>query len=520
MRKFLKSVGFTTPNPCVVHTNTIEIEDDLDQTTKKTNLEALFEYHENLLSSRSSLDYEIDGVVYKISSIADREALGATSRAPKWAIAYKFPTHTAITSIQKIEVQVGRTGALTPVAILDPVDIGGVVVARASLHNFQYAQKILGEGEQKIKMGESIIVGRAGDVIPQVLSRVHKISRTKNEGFSNDDSCDWISLGAPLECPSCGSEVGFDSIENLKVDPNSTGLEEIMGKVLRCNGPQLLCRPQAIGALAHAFSRPALDVNGLSEARIADLVDATVLSQPSDLFSIMNEDSKILLDENSTESKNVTEIIANLPGWGPKLVQNLENSARNVATNGVSLDRFIYSLGIRHVGVHTSKLISSAYITVSDFLDDLTHASTGDDDCFPTLSGDGDNEGIKGIGPVVISSLIDFAKNERLVKAAKDLSLEIKVFSNRREEIIVNNDTLPFEGKIIVFTGSIQGMSRNEAQNYAKDMGAKSTPASISKSTDVVVEGSKGGKKAREAKNMGIELISSSDFVLMVEKIK
>ena len=183
--------------------------------------------------------------MYKVSSITERDILGTTTRAPKSAIAYKFPTLTAVTTIQDIEIQVGRTGALTPVAILEPVDIGGVVVSRASLHNFQYAQSILGYDERKVvKVGESIVVGRAGDIIPQVLGRVNhddKLYSTNSENnndMADNDKSDWISLIAPLKCPACGSAVSFDMIDKANASVNETGSKENEGKVPRCSGPQ------------------------------------------------------------------------------------------------------------------------------------------------------------------------------------------------------------------------------------------------------------------------------------------
>lgn len=557
LRLFLSDAGFTIPTPMALSVIPVKFEDfgnSSDYNT--TNFNAVVDYHRDLISSRDTFDFEIDGAVYKVSDFVEREVLGTSSRAPKWAVAYKFPSMTGITSIRGMEIQVGRTGALTPVAILDPVDIGGVVVSRASLHNFQYAKSILGGNEKGIRAGESVIVARAGDVIPQVLGQVTTATNSSDSGEyespeeingSNEDETEWISLDPPLECPACGSSVIYDIIDNPRPKKNKkskelSNLENVTrneGKVLRCGGPHLLCRPRCVGALTHAFSRSALDVSGLSEARISDFIDANILTQPSDMFRILEEkldDTTInstlsnSTDHNGTEYKSMKEVISELPGWGPKSAQNLQNSVQNVVTNGVTLDRYIYSLGIRHVGSHTAKLIASAYGSASTFLEAMTHASTDNNfnNSFVELVGNEEVEGVKGIGPVVISSLFSFSRDEVLVKAAKDL---IEVLHIRDDtSTIKSNDSstslndqesfLLLDGKTIVFTGSIQGMTRTEAQTFAKKMGAKSTPGSVSKSTNIVVEGEKGGKKVENAKKMGIEVMPSSTFLEMVESIK
>ena len=534
----LQKCGFNVPEP-TLH-ETIDLNDKED--AEEGELTSLFKYHQRLMDLRDTasddgslaghLDHDIDGAVYKISALAARQSLGSSSRAPRWAIAHKFPIQAAVTTIQGVEVQVGRTGALTPVAVLEPVDIGGVSVSRASLHNFGYAAQLLcpdidDEGTARVRRGTRVVVGRAGDVIPQVLRLVQTdANSTGNAEGDGDNEC--ISLLPPPTCPACGSRTVFDPSDRAAakkttdadkvegVDENILSLsivaEQRAGQVLRCSAPHLLCPPRAVGALNHAFSRPGLDVPGLSEARLQQLVDEGLIHVPADLFHVVEGD---------------LEPIASLPGWGLKSSEKLASAAQEVASNGISLSRFIYSLGIRHIGVHTSKLIATAYGTASAFLADVEAAPkacvtnvTADDATIPfqVLAGD---DGVKGIGPIMIESLVYFSNNEALVQAAKDLSEVITVLDEptaERSVLSASGRSVcgPFDGLTIVFTGALPGMSRADAQQAAVALGAKKTPGSISRSTDLIVEGDKGGKKALKAKGMGIRVIKSDEFLQIV----
>jgi len=538
LMRTLQECGFNVPEP-TLH-ETIDLSDKED--AEEGELTSLFEYHQRLMDLRDTvcddgslaghLNHDIDGAVYKISALAARESLGSSSRAPRWAIAHKFPIQAAVTTIQGVEVQVGRTGALTPVAVLEPVDIGGVSVSRASLHNFVYAAQLLcpdidGQGTAHVRRGTRVVVGRAGDVIPQVLRLVQTDANSAGIAEGNDDN-EFISLLPPPTCPACGSRTIFDPSDRAAVkktadadkvesaNENASSLsivaEQRAGQVLRCSAPHLLCPPRAVGALNHAFSRPGLDVPGLSEARLQQLVDEGLIHVPADLFRVVAGD---------------LEPIASLPGWGVKSSEKLASAAQEVASNGISLSRFIYSLGIRHIGVHTSKLIATAYGTASAFLADVEAAPkacvtnvTTDDATIPfqVLNGD---DGVKGIGPIMIESLVSFSDNEALVQAAKDLSGVITVLDEPTAERSVpstsgRSDSGQFDGLTIVFTGAIPGMSRADAQQAAITLGAKNTPGSISRSTDLVVEGAKGGKKALKAKEMGIRVIKADEFLQIV----
>ncbi|KAL3924128.1 MAG: hypothetical protein SGILL_001237 [Bacillariaceae sp.] len=389
-------------------------------------------------------NYDMDGCVHKVSQATIRSFMGNSVKSPKYAIAHKFPAQCAVTHLMDIMVQVGRTGALTPVAVLEPVEVGGVIVQRATLHNFGHMTEVLGgEGGSmssgKVPMMQPVLVRRAGDVIPQV--------------------------------------------------------------------------PRAVTSLAHAFSRDAIDITGLSEARIEQLLEAELLRYPSDVFEMKDDQ---------------WEKMAGLPGWGKKSCANLRESITRVAANGISLGRFLYALGIRHVGKHSSELVASSYGTVEAFFDEVDKAilaklgTEGNDmdesalSFFPTL------QSKLGIGPVMIDSLISFSKSHESVDAAKSLWKSLKILEqdtqkNDTESSSVDDSFKPWKGYRVVFTGSLDGVTRSEAQKLAKLLGAKSTPGSVSKSTDLVVFGEKGGKKLEQARTFGINTMSSEEFIGLIQ---
>lgn len=551
MRNFLETLRFTVANPI----QTAYIPFNLTEDISERECQTLFTYHDRIMTNRlgnndynsstMDFDFDVDGVVYKISMLADRRRMGSSSRAPRWAIAHKFPAQCAVTRLLGLEVQIGRTGALTPVAILEPVDIGGVTVSRASLHNFAWAKKLLADHQESLKgnrvpKGASVMISRAGDVIPQVLKRIDNDNNF--DEMKNDDAVDYIPLAPPKKCPACGSESVFESIqgrckptegidednhsledcESLTQDSRKTSLSDSSptGQVLRCSGPQLFCPPRAVGALAHTFSRPGLDISGLSEARLQQLKNASLIHLPSDLFDILDE-GNVLLDQ-----------IVSLPGWGKKSVTNLKSVVQATAEKEIPLNQFIYSLGIRHVGVYNSDLIASAYVNVSEFFKAVKASglvSSNDDNkgpvyVFPDLVGTNDVEGVKGIGPVIIDSLVAFSKNSELVEAAQCLATKLNIKDMRAKKKVPRNQVdLPFDGKSAVFTGSLPNgtMTRTMAQNLAVNLlGAKSTPGSVSNATGIVIEGINGGKKAKKARELGVKVMSADDFIQLVEKHK
>ncbi|GAX18655.1 DNA ligase (NAD+) [Fistulifera solaris] len=486
--KVLLNLGFCTPQPTI--STTLSILDDQTQ-WNETDITNLLGYHQSLMKHREGSenasstwqwgDYEMDGCVHKVDEALFRAVLGNSNRAPRWAVAHKFPSRVGVTKLLDVTVQVGRTGSLTPVAILEPIDLNGVSVQRATLHNFRHLQQTL--GGKSIPRETSVMVRRAGEVIPQVVGIVGEV---------NNHEQGTISLEAPTSCPACGSIVVAEREWTGNYD---------RGFVLRCGGPALLCPPRAVMALSHAFSRDALDVTGLSQNRIEQLMEAGLLKVPSDLFA---------------RPEHFTETVAALKSWGPKSAQNLVTTANKIANEGVDLSRFIYSLNIRFVGVHSSTLLAGLYGKVDSFLDDIEKVgNSNENDCLTVLFED--NEATKGIGPAVINALISFGQEEELVRAARALAKSVKVHdvssTVSTQPVSGNFADLPFAGWSVVFTGSMPDMSRTKAQEMAKSLGAKSTPGSVSKSTDLVVAGDKGGKKLEQAESLGVKVMSADDFI-------
>ena len=487
-------------------------------------------------------DYDMDGCVHKVVEYKQRRVLGSSSKSPRWAVAHKFPPVTAMTYLKDIDVQVGRTGAITPVAILEPVEIAGVTVQRATLHNFGHmASVLLGEGgkcdginenvpenasslERQIPKNTPVLVRRAGDVIPQVVRRINAKLDAKPSEMTTAEEDGFIGLDPPSHCPACGSPTVAD-------EPTTSGTT--VGQVVRCAGPPLRCPPRAVTSLAHAFSRDALFITGLSEARIQQLMDSNFLRFPCDLFKRLNDD-------------DTWNQIENLPGWGPKSSQNLRDTARRVSKGGVTLDRWIYSLGIRHAGRHSSEILASIYGSTDKFMSALEAGaafdpeqgtaesrreeggSVNDDDAsnahpFTDIL----TSGTKGIGPVLLSSLLAFSKEEELVKAAWDLANSIRVLDyptdvpteteSERKGADEQHDQ-PWRGFTVVFTGSLGQITRSHAKSIAKQFGARAVPDSVSKSTNLVVYGDKGGKKLQRAIELGIDMLDADSFIQMVDR--
>jgi DNA ligase (NAD+) len=519
MRKCFVQMGFLVPEPIVITHLPIEKrrqDDDDMRNWGPFDIYDIIIYHEDLKLHRGELpsnnvyvwgDYEMDGCVHKVSEFSLREMLGRSSKVPRWAIAQKFLRITAVTELLDIEIQVGRTGALTPVALLNPVDLDGVTVRRATMHNFIHMRQILGD-KDLIKKQSLVMVRRAGDVIPQLVGKVNVFDSDEKVMRLGDRH--YISLLPPSKCPACGSKTEYDEVKKKKEagasntlsdanDPKKEGEKKIVpGAVLRCTGPALLCPPRAIAHLQNAFSRDALDISGLSEARCQQLMDAGLLRRPSDIFIIAADEKK-------------QEEIAELKGWGKKSADNLAAAAKRVSRQGVSLSRFIYSLGIRYCGIQSSTLLAAIYGTAKDFLHDVYAAakvvskttSVPEDlkKTFPRLKVD--TAETKKIGPAIIGSLLEFAKEKSMVEEARLLESMIHVHDDPTRTQNTKGDTRsdagPFEGLSVVFTGTIENMSREEAQSLARKMGARSTPSILTRSTDLLVEGAKGGSKVQRA---------------------
>ena len=506
VRQWLTQQGFKVPTPSAV---THLVNEDSPWTAAE--LQSMLLYVSSLQEHRQGVtqatstpyswdDYDMDGCVHKVVPTELRYSLGTTSRAPRWAIAHKLPATVAITRLTTVTTQVGRTGALTPVAELEPVTLDGVVVQRATLHNFQHLQKLLGSNE-RIRKNTLVWIRRSGDVIPQVFGLVDQTDQhqtSQHVPSMQDDQ--FIAIEAPMYCPACGSKTVFETLQSS--NSNST----VTGQVVRCGGPALLCPPRATLAVKHAFSREALDITGLSEARIKQLMDNGFVKFPCDLFKLVKDDSKL-------------QQLAALEGWGELSVKKLKSVTERVADVGVPLDRFIYSLSIRSVGAQTASLLALAFGSVDVFWREVDDAARSHDEeqAFSMLREDRND--IKGIGPALLSSLLNFSNDSQMTSAGKELSALVPVLDSvpsiEPKDVSL---TRPWQGMSVVFTGSLSDMSRTEAEKIAKEvLGAKSTPKTLSKSTDLVVMGQKSGKKAEQARELGIRTITHPEFLKLIE---
>jgi DNA ligase (NAD+) len=431
------------------------------------DLTPLLDYHASIIANRDELGYEVDGAVYKVDSYDARTSIGTSTRAPKWSIAHKFIAAAATTKIQGLDVQVGRTGAITPVAVLQPVDVAGVTVSRATLHNFAYVSSILGSS---LSVGADVVVERAGDVIPQVKRRVNVDAAGSGET---------IDCSPPKKCPACGAATIYE--------------EGGTGQVLRCSAHRMQCAPQALGSLSHAVGRTALDIPGLSEKKLKQLVDADVVTSMSDVLKL-------------SEETNVEKIQA-LPGWGEKSVFNLQKSVRAARTRGVKLDRVIYALGIRHVGTNGAKLIAASMNNDAERWKELVVSKTLPE----TLIG------VHGIGGVIVNSVRGFCNDEESVADMTTLLSLVSVAAPEAAEKRQTTDeagtALPLANMKVVFTGTLSFISRDEAQAFAVErLGAESTPNTISKNTGVLVVGDKAGSKRDKAEALGVRVMEEDEF--------
>ncbi len=412
-----------------------------------TNINELIDFHKEFEKKRFELDYDVDGLVYKVNDLNLQNRLGYTSNSPRWAIAHKFSADSANTKVIKIEIQVGRTGALTPVAKVEPVNIGGVVVSNATLHNEDEIDR------KDIRIGDLVKIERAGDVIPHVI----EVDKTKRSKSSK-------KFKFPTICPSCGSNTikEFNTVTK-KYDA-----------VRRCTNDSFGCEKIAIEKLKHFISKEALNIDGLGKKVVEKFWDLNFIKKPQDIFS---------LDYN---------IITNLDGWGTQSVNNLKNSIENSKT--VSLQRFIYSLGIRHVGIENAKLISDNIKNISNFIDLIKSKQF---DSFLNID---------GIGETQIKSLKNFFSNKSNISIVIELSSLLKIQS----QILNGNGIL--KGKSFMFTGKLDGISRAEAKSLV-EKNSGSTLSNVSKNLDYLVVGEKAtNKKVEQAKTLGIDIISLEEL--------
>lgn len=418
-------------------------------------------YHE-LLTIRADLPYDIDGIVYKVNDLSLQERLGYLTRTPRWATAHKFPAEQAITRINNIRIQVGRTGALTPVADLEPVNVGGVIVSHATLHNEDEIRR------KDIRIGDTIIVQRAGDVIPQVVE-VLKEKRAANS----------IEFVFPILCPECGAHA----------------IREVDEAIRRCTGG-LTCPAQAIESIKHFVSREAFDIEGLGSRIVEQFYNEGILQNPTDIFTLEERNGNDATDLFASLSNEGLHL-ERREGWGKKSVENLFKAINE--KRKIDLPRFIYALGIRQVGTATARLIAKNYGSFHTFMQDMQNLETA-----KLLE-------IDGIGDAMVKDIVEFFKEDHNLKTIQQLLKAVDV-----EEFIDNTiyDS-PISGKIVVFTGTLEKMTRNEAKAKALSLGAK-VAGSVSSNTDYVIQGADAGSKAKKATELGIKILSEDEFIDLI----
>jgi DNA ligase (NAD+) len=421
-------------------------------------VEAMLAFYRDIESRRAELGYDIDGVVYKLDRLDWQQRLGFISRSPRWAIAHKFPAEKATTIVKDIDIQVGRTGALTPVAKLEPVTVGGVVVQNATLHNEDEIAR------KDVRIGDTVMIQRAGDVIPQVLGVVLE-KRPKNSK----------PYKFPETCPVCGSHAVREEGEAVR----------------RCTGG-LICPAQQVERLRHFVSRDAFDIEGLGEKQVQAFFAEGLIREPADIFTLQKR--------NARAAKKLEE----REGYGETSVRNL--FAAIEARRKIPLNKLIYALGIRHVGEGNAKLLARHYLTIEAFLDSMQEAAKGkDSEAWQELNH------IGGIGEVVAEAIVEFFKEKKNRDALARLLNEIEV-----EPMPQAKTDSPIAGKTIVFTGTLEKMTRNEAKAQAERLGAK-VSGSVSKKTDLVVAGPGAGSKLTDAQKLGVKVVSEDEWLEMIK---
>jgi DNA ligase (NAD+) len=431
-------------------------------------------FYRRIGEDRASLGYDIDGVVYKIDRLDWQERLGFVSRNPRWAVAHKFAAEQATTILNDIEIQVGRTGAMTPVARLAPVTVGGVVVQNATLHNEDYIKGIGNDGSPlrdgvDIRIGDTVVVQRAGDVIPQIVSVVldKRPKGAKPYKF-------------PETCPACGSHAVREEGEAVR----------------RCTGA-LICPAQAVERLKHFVSRNAFDIEGLGEKQVQEFFHDGLIMSPVDIFTLQKRDTRS------------TSKLMQREGYGETSVRNL--FAAIDARRTVDLHRLIYALGIRHVGEGNAKLLARHYGTIDAFREAMLAAAKGRSDEGNTSEAYQDLNDIGGVGDIVADAVVEFFGEPRNVKALDALLAEIEVRPAEQPR-----KSSPVSGKTVVFTGSLTKFTRDEAKAVAERLGAK-VAGSVSKKTDYVVAGEDAGSKLTKARELGVNVLTEDDWLGLIE---
>jgi len=457
MIKWFEACGFTT-NPL---------------TRLCRSVEELLAFHREIEAQRATLDYDIDGVVYKVDRLDWQERLGFVSRSPRWAVAHKFPAEKATTIVRDIEIQVGRTGALTPVAKLEPVTVGGVVVQNATLHNEDYIKGIGGDGEplregRDIRIKDTVIVQRAGDVIPQVVDVVLD-KRPK----------DAKPYRFPTKCPC---PLHTDVVR----EETATGEE---GARARCTG-EFACPYQKIEHLKLFVSRRAFDIEGFGEKQVEFFFEQGWVTEPAEIFELPRRNKQIKLEEQE--------------GYGETSVRNLFVAIEQ--RREIALDRFIFSLGIRHVGETTALALARGYGSWNAFHDACLRVAKGDAEAIAEM------DSLDQIGETVIEAIGAYFGESHNRRIVERLIKEVEILDAEMPKI-----DSAVAGKTVVFTGALETMTRDEAKAMAERLGAK-VAGSVSKKTDYVVAGAGAGSKLAEAKKLGVAVLTEDEWAKLIAR--
>jgi DNA ligase (NAD+) len=452
MTKWFASCGFKT-NPL---------------TRMCRSVEALLKFHAAIEGQRATLDYDIDGVVYKVDRLDWQERLGYVSRNPRWAIAHKFPAEKATTVIEEIKIQIGRTGASTPVATVRAVTVGGVVVRNATLHNADEIKRL------DVREGDEVVIQRAGDVIPQILEVVGEHAPgSKPYKF-------------PTKCPC-------DLKTELVRDKTATGEE---GAIFRCQGG-LACPFQIVEHLKHFVSRRAFDIDGLGEKQIELFYEKGWVKEPAEIFTLQERNEKSALRDGDKKTR-----LEDVEGFGATSVRNL--FAAIAARREISLERFIYALGIRHVGETTAVALARGYSGWTAFHDACRKLADGDAETQEEM------DALDQIGDTVIESLRDYFGEAHNRRRIERLAAQVRI----RDAEKPRADSA-IAGTTVVFTGTLEKMTRDEAKASAERLGAK-VSGSVSKKTDYVVAGPGAGSKLTDAKKLGIAVLTEDEWLKLI----
>ena len=425
------------------------------------SLEDVLGFYRSIGEQRAALPYDIDGVVYKVDRLDWQERLGFAGRAPRWAIAHKFAAERATTVLEKIEIQVGRTGALTPVARLSPINVGGVVVQNATLHNEDEIAR------KDVREGDTVVLQRAGDVIPQIVSVIEEKRPASAKPYQ-----------FPTTCPACGSHAVRENGEVVR----------------RCTGA-MICPAQAVEGLKHFVSRLAFDIDGLGDKQIQEFYDAGWIMRPVDIFTFEKRGGRAKLAEQE--------------GYGDISIRNL--FAAIDARRKIDLHRLIFALGIRHIGEGNAKLLARHYGSIDAFRAAMLEAAAGQSEEGNASEAYADLNAIGGIGEIVADAVVEFFAERRNVAALDDLLGEIGVLPAAQAA----SDS-PVAAKTVVFTGSLEKFTRDEAKARAERLGAK-VAGSVSKKTDYVVAGEDAGSKLTKARELGVAVLSEDEWLQLIE---